>query len=110
MSTHSEKKLKYPYRWGAGKVNQFVEKYARGLYFLAKMAEISPGLLRHHMVIAICSGNSLRWEAWKALVKRSEYQDFRDFRDMPPAVRRKYLTLEKYMAEDEALEAEFGDF
>lgn len=67
MSTPSN--LKYSYSWAKGPVNMFVEKYARGTYFLAKMLGISAGELRHGLVLILASGNSLKFEALKRAIK-----------------------------------------
>lgn len=61
-------KLKYPYHWGTRIVNALVEKYARGTYYLAKLVNIPPGQLRHYLVLLLCSGNSVKWEAIKRLI------------------------------------------
>lgn len=67
---------RYSYSWAKGVVNTFVEKYARGTYNLARMLNLSPGELRHSMVLCLASGNSLKWRALKrAVVYASGYSE-----------------------------------
>lgn len=61
---------KYPYNWGIPIVNAFVEKYARGLHYFCKLVGYAPGEVRHYLVLTVCSGNSIRWEATKLLIKQ----------------------------------------
>ncbi|MBA7550015.1 hypothetical protein ES705_42520 [subsurface metagenome] len=69
--------LHYPYHWGKGVVQPFVEKYARGTYYLAKLLGIAPGVLRHYLILILCSGNSLKYEGLKKLIKQNDlyYED-----------------------------------
>jgi len=65
-------KLQYAYRWGVKQVNPFVEKYSRGTDYLAELLEIDRNQIRHLLTLLICSGNSVKWEAVKLLIKRSD--------------------------------------
>jgi hypothetical protein len=58
-------KLKYPYNWGRSVVQAFVEKYARGTYIFARLVNLSPGEVRHYLILILCSGNNLKWESLK---------------------------------------------
>lgn len=68
MSTN----LKYPYQWGKTPVNAFVEKYARGTYYLAHILDISPGDVRHKLILTVCSGRSVQFESVKRVIKTLE--------------------------------------
>lgn len=97
--------LQYPYRWGKKPVNAFVEKYARGTYILAKMLDISPGLVRHGLIMWLCSGNSLRYEALKRVIKGLNDNQWVDYKPLDKATRHELYKRLLWMAEDEALDA-----
>lgn len=80
--------LKYPYRWGVGPVNKLVEKYPRGTYYLAILLDIAPGELRHLLVLLICSGNSLKWEGVKRLIKYNETNSIDELKAYSPEVKK----------------------
>lgn len=64
--------LKYPYRWGVKPVNKLVESYPRGTKYLAFLLGIPLKDMRHLLVLLICSGNSVKWEGVKRLIKYNE--------------------------------------
>lgn len=98
------KKLKYPYKWGAGIVDEFVNSYARATYLLSKLTERSPGEVRHWLIMALCSGNSVRYESCKQLIKALSHYELSDFAKFSLKERKNYLTYLKYLAEDDALD------
>jgi hypothetical protein len=96
--------LKYPYNWGRDIVNEFVEKYARGTYFLARMLDVPAGNVRHGLIVVLCRGNSLQFESLKRLIKQID-RDPPDYIAQLDAQNRKLL-YKRYlwMAQDEALD------
>lgn len=100
MSTN----LKYPYNWGRNHVQTFVEKHARGTYFLARLLGVSPGDLRVQLTIVLCQGNSVRWESLKHVIKYLEDYSSDDMRRLSD--RERYLILKYYkvLAENEVLD------
>jgi len=97
--------LKYPYRWGKTVVNEFVEKYARGTYFLAQMVNSSPGVIRHALIMTLCRGLSLKFEALKRMIKLldSEEKDIYSQLDLPD--RKLLYKYYLYLAEDDEIDA-----
>jgi len=98
MST--KPKLIYPYSWGRNIVNTFVEKYPRGTWNLAKLTAISPGEVRHQLIILVCTGNELKFGAMKRVIKcLCDYapEDLKRLSFLSRAVLHKYLVL---MGED----------
>lgn len=61
--------LKYPYNWGRTVIQTFVEKYARGTYYLAKLLDISPGEVRHGLIMLLCLNRNLEFESVKRMIK-----------------------------------------
>lgn len=104
MSTLS--KLKYPYRWGAGIVNGFVEKYARGTFFLARILDVSPGEVRHALVIVLCRGNSIRFESLKRVIKNLDTMESRDIARFSAEERKLLYRYYLYLAQDDAIDRE----
>lgn len=100
MSTN----LKYPYNWGRTIVQEFVEQYARGTYFLAKMCGLSAGDLRMRMTLVLCSGNSVKWESLKRMVLLMSDWDNSDYAKFSPNERRLVLKYYRYLAEDDVLD------
>ncbi|MBA7552678.1 hypothetical protein ES705_45248 [subsurface metagenome] len=72
------KKLKYPYTWGRSKIQEFVEKYARGTKNLCTLCSIDPMEIRHKLILVICSGRSIKWETLKGCIKTLEDYEDRD--------------------------------
>ena len=68
-------KLQYSYKWGCTVVNNFVEKYARGTDYLCKLLYIPHTEIRHLLVLLLCSGNSVKWEAIKRLIIYNQGND-----------------------------------
>ena len=81
-------KLKYPYNWGRTQVNAFVEKYARGTYFLGKLLGISPGDIRHGLIILLCRGNNTKFRVVKRVIVMLSDYDTETIRRMDEASRR----------------------
>lgn len=102
MSTHS--KLKYPYNWGRDRVQPFVEKYARGTYNLARLVGIAPGLVRHMLIMSLCTGNSLRWEVMKFLIKDLCGDDPAAYRRLSNAERKQLYKYLLYSSENRVLD------
>lgn len=99
MSTHP----KYSYDFGQNVVERFTEKYARATYFLADMLEISHEDLCFYLIKLVRSDNQVQWEAMKRVIKACQRESFHDFKRVPVADRRKYLTIVKWNAQDEAI-------
>lgn len=100
-------KLKYPYSWGKEPVNAFVEKYARGTYFLAKLLDTSPGKIRHGLILVICSGNSLQFEAVKRVIKTLEGYSSKDLERIGPKDRKLLYKYLLWFAQDDQLDSDF---
>ena len=62
-------KLLYPYKWGKTIVNKLCESQDRGTRNFAEIVGISTYDLRHFLTLVICSGNSVKWESIKLLIK-----------------------------------------
>lgn len=99
MSTHRSS-LKYSYRWAKDPVNAFVEKYARGAYFLSRLLGISPGELRHLLVMTLCHGKSLRFESFKRAIKLMEDYSAEALARFSVAERKLLYKWIVYLAED----------
>jgi hypothetical protein len=104
LPSFSKKDFKYPYKWGEGIIQDFIERYPRATDFLCKMAEIDVKEFRFVMVKAICNGNQVRFEALKRLIKRCNEEVFESYKHLPLKERLLYLTYEKWNCEDEALD------
>jgi len=100
-------KLKYPYRWGREPVNAFVEKYPRGTYFLGKLLSINPGEVRHYLVLTICSGNSLKYEAVKRVIKVLEGYSAEDINKLSVEDRKLLYKYLVWFGQDETLDGNF---
>lgn len=101
MSTH----LKYPYRWGAQHVQSFIEKYARGTYFLARLLDISPGEVRHGVVLTLCKGNSIKFESLKRCIKLLEDYSIQDLARFSVKERKLLYKWYVVMCEEDELDA-----
>lgn len=99
MSTHSEK-FRYPYAWGRDVVGKFVEKYARGTYFLSRILDRSPGDIRHGLIVVLCRGNSLRYESIKSLIKTLDREEDGVFRSLTVEDRKLLYKYYLFLAED----------
>lgn len=97
--------LKYPYKWGKNVVNRFVESSPRGYYFLARLLDIEPGMLRHWMILILCRGHSVRFEALKRVVKILDDYDDAWITRLSPAEKKDIYTYVKYLAEDDEIDA-----
>lgn len=102
MSNHP--KLKYPYNWGVGKVQPFVEKYARGTGYLAELLSEDANKVRRALVLVLCGGNSLRFESLKRLIKELDRYEADDFRRFSAKERKLLYRYYLYLAEDGALD------
>ena len=96
--------LKYPYRWCATQVNNFVEKYGRGTYFLAKLLECSPGEVRQSLVMWLAKGNNIRFEALKQVIKYMNTYTADDVRKVKVKDREALYKCYLYIAEDDVLD------
>ena len=99
-----QKKLLYPYTWGRSKIQQFVEKYPRGTKNLYTLCGIAPTEIRHKLVLVLCSGKSVKWEALKRCIKTLEdYEagDIRRFSDEERLLLNKWIV---YMSTDDVLD------
>ena len=96
--------FKYPYRYGADVVNEFVEKYARGANYLSDLLGISPGELRHYLTICFCRGVSFKWERIKALIKMNEYESRQSLKKYTDSQKIQLYKRLLWVAEDEVLQ------
>lgn len=100
----SSEKLRYPYNWGRTQVQGFVEKYARGTYFLAKIVGCSPGEIRHGLIMTLCRGSSVRFESLKRVIKYLDIEDagvYDRYTEVEQKLLYKYYL---YLAENEYLD------
>lgn len=96
--------LKYPYKWGKEVVNAFVEKYPRATWNTSQIMNLSPGELRHRLIMTLCKGNSVRFEAMKTMVilmKDYDREDLARFSQKERQLLYKYLL---YLCDDAALD------
>lgn len=96
--------FKYSYSWSRETVNRFVESYSRGWYNFARILDIPPGELRCKLSEVLASGNSVRWESVKRVIKSlSGYHpdDLKKFSKAESELLYKNLL---YLAENDALD------
>ena len=98
-----KKPLVYPYRWGVGIVNTFVEKYARATYNFAKCVDLSPGEVRHFLILSLCRGNSLQFEAFKRTVKVMGDYTAEDLARYSPAQKKQLNKWLVYMNQEDVM-------
>lgn len=101
MSSH---RLRYPYNWARGQVQGFVEKYARGTYFLARLVDLTPGEIRMKLTMTLARGNSLRFESFKRAIKYLEDYSNAEISRFTPEERRLLLKWIVYLSEDDVLD------
>lgn len=99
----------YSYRWAQEIVQTFTEKYPRGLNFLRMMLEIDRKELIERLILELRLSSQFEWEASKVVIKRCGVERFRDFKHIPVAERRKYLTIVKHNALSEVRSTLNGD-
>lgn len=99
MSTNRSS-LKYPYQWAKNPVNAFIEKYPRGAYFLSQLCGISPGELRHLLVLSLAQGKDLRFESFKRAIKLVSEYDVSDLARFSVAERKLLYKWIVYLSED----------
>lgn len=102
MSTN---RLKYPYHWGRGIVDSFVEKYSRGTYFLSRLWGKDKSDVRHELVIALCRGNSMKYESLKRVVKVLEQYTKADIDRFSYAEKRMLSNYLEILAQDDELDS-----
>lgn len=85
--------LLYSYRFGQEVVQAFTEKYTRATYFVARMLDISYEDLCARLIYQVRCANQLKWEASKHVIKKCKYEDFRQYKQIPPKERRKYMQI-----------------
>lgn len=102
MST--QPKLKYPYRWGRDAVQDFVERYARGTYFLGLLLDISPGEVRHYLILVLCHGRSVQFESVKRVIKTLETYRKEDLTRYSPEDRKRLYKCLLYLAQDDEID------
>jgi len=95
--------LIYSFKFGQNVVEEFTERYARGTDFLVKMSGTSHEKLCRYLILCVCSRNQVQWEAMKRMIKLCERESFTQYRSIPLEQRRKYLSIVKYNAQDQAL-------
>lgn len=98
--------LKYPYEWGRNPVNNFVEKYPRGTYILAKLWDVPPGIVRHTLIRSLCKGNSLRYEAFKRVIKALDQYEMDDIKRISETYHQALYRLTEILAEDDVIDGE----
>lgn len=98
----------YSYEWGQNVVQAFVERYARGTYFVAKMLDISHEDLCFRLIEEVRLDIQQDWEASKIVIKRSCREHFRDFDHIGVKERRKYLSLVKQNAKEDYYSEHFA--
>lgn len=92
--------LKYPYQWAKTPVNAFVERYPRGTYFLSQLCGLSPGELRHLLVLSLAKGKSLRFESFKRAIRLVEDYSAADLARFSVAERKLLYKWIVYLSED----------
>lgn len=100
MSTY----LKYQYNWAKNVVNTFVEKYARGSYNLARMMDCPAGELRHFLCMMIATGNSLKWQIVKKIIKSLQSDEYADIRHLSPPEQKALYKCLAVLATDDQLD------
>jgi hypothetical protein len=108
-SLPSDGTLKYSWDWSTDVVFKFVERYARGTYFLAKMCEIPADQVIYYLTKALSSGNSVKFKAFKCMIKSFDSERFDDYKRLSRTERLNYLKYVKWMAEDAVLDEEISE-
>ena len=80
--------LQYPYRWGKTIVQKLVESYPRGTDYLAELLCIARKDMLHLLNLLLCSGNSVKWEGIKRLIKYNETNSTDELKAYTPEIRR----------------------
>jgi len=96
--------LKYPYNWGKRIVNDFVEIYPRGTYYLSKMLGISPGELRHQLIVVLCMAKHVKFKALKKIIKQNDINSPDEFKHLALGNRIKLYKCIYANAVDEVLD------
>jgi len=101
VSTH---RLQYPYKWCWSEVQKFVEKYARGTYFLGKLLDLPVGEVRHGLTMALALGKSVKFEALKKTIKYLESSTIDEIKRYTPEERKLLYRYYVYLSTDEVLD------
>lgn len=94
----------YSYQWAQSVVEAFLEKYARGAYFISRMAGISYQKLARYLIYLVSCDRQTKWEVMKRMIKRANRENFKDFATLDIEMRQKYLKYEKYDCENSVLD------
>jgi len=96
--------LKYPYEWGRGIVNDFVERHARGTMNAADLLDVSPGIIRHWLVLALCQGHNLKFRAYKSTIKLLDDYGPDDLKGLSREDRKVLYRYVAFLGDDDALD------
>lgn len=100
----TQQKLKYPYNWGRTVVQEFIERYGRGSYFLAKLLDITPGEVRHGLIMRLCRGDQIRFEAIKRMIKLLSDYSAEEIKRFSAEERKLLYKYYLYLCENEVLD------
>lgn len=94
---------KYPYNWSSEVVLRFYEKQTRATDLVAKIAGTSVHVILADMTRMLMRDNQVQFIALKKLIKQFQGQSWHDYSKLSVEQRRKYLTIVKWFAQDEAM-------
>lgn len=97
--------LKYPYNWGRIVIQKFVESYPRGWYNFCRLRDIAPGNMRVLVTLALCRGNSVRFESIKRAIKVLEDYDGESLSRFSLKEKRLLYRWIVYLCEEDELDA-----
>ena len=100
---------KYSYDWAQCVVEAFMEKYARGSYFISQMLYMKHQDLARYLIHNVRLGRQTRWEVTKRVIKQADRMNPKDFKKLSLQDRQNYLTYMKWSAENEFLDSSEDD-
>jgi len=98
------KEFKYSWEWSADIVQTFTEKFWRGTDLLAKILEIPKKEVIIRATERLASGNSVRFEAIKRLIKALDKEEWEDYRHLELVDRQVLIMRYLWLHEDETLD------
>lgn len=94
----------YSFSFSKNVVIQFTEKYARGTDFICKMLHIPHEKFVRYLTKCVSDKKQLRWEQMKRLIKEVSENTIRDYVKLSSEDKRNWLTIMKFIIEDEILD------